>query len=74
MCLSELSKCVKTRISLYISFSFFNQKLQNLNKYWTPVNDLHAEMFMRNVSLLAVNFEIHEKNKLMGWINVKKQV
>lgn len=24
----------------------FYQKKQKLNKYWTPVNDLHAEVFM----------------------------
>lgn len=45
--LSKLSKCIlQTCISLYIGFSFFYQKEQKLNKYWAPVSDLHAEVFM----------------------------
>lgn len=75
--LSELSKCVlKTCISLYMSFSFFNQKMQNLNKYRTPVNDLHAEVFIgKYIITCSLLWNPWKKIRwLMGWINVKKQV
>lgn len=70
ICTCQNSANVYLKLAFHcVCFSFLSKK-QKLNKYWAPVNDLYAEMFMgKNTDICILLWNSWKKNKMVNGID-----